>query len=111
CEESGSEGHRNIYLIEPVPYLSFVALMERSSIILTDSGGIQEEAPSLNKPVLVMRDTTERPEALETALVKLVGADPERIVSETAGLLESPTKSIADGSGADNSPYLHPSPY
>lgn len=78
----------NIHLIEPLSYLPFVALMERATVILTDSGGIQEEAPSLGKPVLVMRDTTERPEALEGGTVKLVGADPEDIVSETSRLLD-----------------------
>ena len=63
----------NLHLIEPVSYLSFVALMSRAKLILTDSGGIQEEAPSLGTPVLVMRETTERTEALETGMVKLVG--------------------------------------
>ena len=111
CEEPGSEGHRNIYLIEPVPYLSFVALMERASVILTDSGGIQEEAPSMNKPVLVMRDTTERPEALGTGLVKIVGANCHRIVSEATKLLKSPAKGLTDGKATDNSPYFHSSPY
>ena len=76
---SGRDAQRrgNIHLIEPVPYLSFIALMARATIILTDSGGIQEEAPSLGKPILVMRETTERPEALTTGLVKLVGTDCE----------------------------------
>lgn len=86
------EGRRsissNVHLIEPLSYLPFVALMERATVILTDSGGIQEEAPSLGKPVLVMRDTTERPEALEGGTVKLVGADPDNIFKETAQLLE-----------------------
>jgi UDP-N-acetylglucosamine 2-epimerase (non-hydrolysing) len=77
----------NVHLIEPLSYLPFVALMERSTVILTDSGGIQEEAPSLGKPVLVMRDTTERPEALQGGTVKLVGADHERIVTEVGRLL------------------------
>jgi UDP-N-acetylglucosamine 2-epimerase (non-hydrolysing) len=80
----------NVHLIEPLDYLPFVYLMKRSHIILTDSGGIQEEAPSLGKPVLVMRDTTERPEALEAGTVKLVGTDRERIVSETRRLLHDP---------------------
>jgi len=78
---------RNIHLLDPLPYLSFVALMNRSTLILTDSGGIQEEAPSLGKPVLVMRDVTERPEAVESGTVKLVGTDEELIVKETALLL------------------------
>jgi UDP-N-acetylglucosamine 2-epimerase (non-hydrolysing) len=79
--------HRNIHLIEPLAYLPFVALMDRATIILTDSGGIQEEAPSLGKPVLVMRDTTERPEAVEAGTVKLVGTDFDNIVRETSRLL------------------------
>jgi UDP-N-acetylglucosamine 2-epimerase (non-hydrolysing) len=77
----------NLHLIEPIPYLSFVALMNRAKLILTDSGGIQEEAPSLGKPVLVMRDTTERTEALETGKVKLVGTSYRAIVDETSRLL------------------------
>jgi len=80
-------GIDNIYLIEPQQYLSFIYLMTRSHIILTDSGGIQEEAPSLGKPVLVMRDTTERPEAVEAGTVKLVGTDVEMIVSNLNELL------------------------
>lgn len=77
----------NIHLIEPQGYLPFVALMQRSHIILTDSGGVQEEAPSLGKPVLVMRETTERPEAVEAGTVKMVGTDVERIIAETFKLL------------------------
>ncbi len=77
----------NIHLIDPLPYLAFVALMDRSTLILTDSGGIQEEAPSLGKPVLVMRNTTERPEAITAGTVKLVGAEYENIVRETSLLL------------------------
>lgn len=77
----------NIYLIEPLDYLPFVYLMDKSMLILTDSGGIQEEAPSLGKPVLVMRDTTERPEAVEACGVKLVGTDVDKIVTETEILL------------------------
>lgn len=77
----------NMFFIEPLEYLSFVYLMEKSYIVLTDSGGIQEEAPGLGKPVLVMRDTTERPEALEAGTVKLVGTDYERIVAEVSALL------------------------
>jgi UDP-N-acetylglucosamine 2-epimerase (non-hydrolysing) len=78
----------NMFFIEPLEYLSFVYLMEKSTIVLTDSGGIQEEAPGLGKPVLVMRDTTERPEALEAGTVKLVGADYNKIVSEVSLLLD-----------------------
>ena len=70
----------NMFFIEPLEYLSFVYLMEKSTIVLTDSGGIQEEAPGLGKPVLVMRETTERPEALEAGTVKLVGTDYNKIV-------------------------------
>lgn len=77
----------NIVLIDPQDYLPFIYLMERSHVILTDSGGIQEEAPSLGKPVLVMRDTTERPEALEAGTVKLVGTDVEKIISKVTELL------------------------
>lgn len=78
----------NVFFIEPLEYLSFVYLMEKSTIVLTDSGGIQEEAPGLGKPVLVMRDTTERPEALEAGTVKLVGTDCDKIVSEVSVLLD-----------------------
>ena len=78
----------NMFFIEPLEYLSFVYLMEKSHIVLTDSGGIQEEAPGLGKPVLVMRDTTERPEALEAGTVKLVGTDYGRIVGEVSALLD-----------------------
>lgn len=78
----------NMFFIEPLEYLSFVHLMEQSNIVLTDSGGIQEEAPGLGKPVLVMRDTTERPEALEAGTVKLVGTNYDRIISEVSRLLD-----------------------
>lgn len=81
-------GLTNMFFIEPLEYLSFVYLMEKSTLVLTDSGGIQEEAPGLGKPVLVMRDTTERPEALEAGTVKLVGTDYDRIVSEVSALLD-----------------------
>ncbi|WP_104203818.1 non-hydrolyzing UDP-N-acetylglucosamine 2-epimerase [Billgrantia saliphila] len=77
----------NVHLIEPLDYLPFVYLMNRAHLILTDSGGVQEEAPSLGKPVLVMRDTTERPEAVDAGTVRLVGTDVERIVSELHTLL------------------------
>ncbi len=80
-------GHGNIHLIEPLDYLPFVYLMGRSHVILTDSGGIQEEAPSLGKPVLVMRDTTERPEAVQAGTVRLVGTDAEAIFQGTQALL------------------------
>lgn len=78
----------NMFFIEPLEYLSFVYLMEKSTIVLTDSGGIQEEAPGLGKPVLVMRDTTERPEALSAGTVKLVGTDFDKIVGEVSALLD-----------------------
>ena len=78
----------NMFFIEPLEYLSFVYLMEKSTIVLTDSGGIQEEAPGLGKPVLVMRDTTERPEALDAGTVKLVGTDYDKIVREVSCLLD-----------------------
>ena len=81
----------NLFFIEPLEYLSFVYLMEKSTIVLTDSGGIQEEAPGLGKPVLVMRDTTERPEALEAGTVKLVGTNYQRIVNECSRLLDDAT--------------------
>ena len=78
----------NMFFIEALEYLSFVYLMEKSAIVLTDSGGIQEEAPGLGKPVLVMRDTTERPEALEAGTVKLVGTNYDKIIGEVAVLLD-----------------------
>lgn len=81
----------NIHLIEPQSYLPFVALMNRAHLILTDSGGVQEEAPSLGKPVLVMRDTTERPEAVSAGTVRLIGADRQRIVAEVVALLTDRT--------------------
>lgn len=84
-------GLNNMFFIEPLEYLSFVYLMEKSTIILTDSGGIQEEAPSLGKPVLVMRNTTERPEALEAGTVKLVGTDYDKIMNEVSVLLDDQT--------------------
>lgn len=82
--------YRNFFFIEPLQYLEFVYLMEKSTIVLTDSGGIQEEAPGLGKPVLVMRETTERPEALESGTVHLVGTNHDLIVSEVSTLLEDP---------------------
>ena len=83
----GSAGLANIHLVEPVDYLSFVYLMQRASLIVTDSGGIQEEAPSLGKPVLVMRETTERPEAVAAGTVRLVGVDRQKIVDQVVTLL------------------------
>ena len=87
----GNEANKssNTFFIEPLDYLNFIFLMEKSHIILTDSGGIQEEAPSLGKPVLVMRDNTERPEALDAGTVKLVGTDYDKIVNEVSQLLEN----------------------
>lgn len=86
-EVFGGQTSENMFFIEPLEYLPFVCLMEKSALVLTDSGGIQEEAPGLGKPVLVMRDTTERPEALEAGTVKLVGTDFDLIVSEVSELL------------------------
>lgn len=83
-------GVANVQLIEPQDYLPFVYLMDRSTLLITDSGGVQEEAPSLGKPVLVMRDTTERPEAVDAGTVKLVGTDPTAIVKEANYLLDNP---------------------
>ncbi|MBO6065378.1 MAG: UDP-N-acetylglucosamine 2-epimerase (non-hydrolyzing) [Lachnospiraceae bacterium] len=83
-------GLRNMFFIEPLEYLSFVYLMEKSTVVLTDSGGIQEEAPGLGKPVLVMRNTTERPEAVTAGTVKLVGTDYHAIVNNVSELLENP---------------------
>ena len=80
---------KNVYLIEPLQYEAFIYLMSLSKLIITDSGGVQEEAPSLGKPVLVMRDTTERPEAVDAGTVKLVGTHVQRIVSETSELLDN----------------------
>lgn len=80
--------YHNFFFIEPLQYLEFVYLMEKSNVVLTDSGGIQEEAPGLGKPVLVMRNTTERPEALDAGTVKLVGTDHDLIVGEVSRLLE-----------------------
>jgi UDP-N-acetylglucosamine 2-epimerase (non-hydrolysing) len=82
----------NVILIEPLDYVPFVDLMRRADIIITDSGGIQEEGPSLGKPILVMRETTERPEALDSGTVQLVGTDPERICAAAAALLDNPAE-------------------
>ena len=80
---------KNIFLIEPLNYLPFIFLMDKAKIILTDSGGVQEEAPSLGKPVLVMRDTTERPEGVDAGTVKIVGTQKQKIVEETKTLLNN----------------------
>jgi UDP-N-acetylglucosamine 2-epimerase (non-hydrolysing) len=85
-------GLDNVHLVQPLEYLQFVYLMNRASVILTDSGGIQEEAPSLGKPVLLMRDTTERPEAIESGTVKLVGTDALAIVGGVRLLLTNPAE-------------------
>ncbi|GAB3544107.1 non-hydrolyzing UDP-N-acetylglucosamine 2-epimerase [Spirosoma fluminis] len=87
----GAQPTENIFLISPLDYLAFVYLMKASYLILTDSGGIQEEAPSLGKPVLVMRDATERPEAVDAGTVKIVGTDPERITDAASLLLDDPS--------------------
>lgn len=94
---------RNIFFIEPLEYLPFVYLMNQSTFVLTDSGGIQEEAPGLGKPVLVMRDTTERPEALDAGTVKLVGTDYNLIISEVSRLLDD--KGYYDAMAQANNPY------
>jgi UDP-N-acetylglucosamine 2-epimerase len=84
-------GQSNIHLIEPVEYVDMVYLMKRAKVIVTDSGGIQEEGPALGRPVLVMRDVTERPEALSTGVVQLIGTDPRRMQDEVARLLDDET--------------------
>ena len=96
-------GLDNVYLIKPLQYEAFIYLMNLSKLIITDSGGVQEEAPSLGKPVLVMRDTTERPEAVDAGTVKLVGTDVQRIVSETSTLLDN--KSAYDSMAKAHNPY------
>ncbi|MCB8822796.1 non-hydrolyzing UDP-N-acetylglucosamine 2-epimerase [Microvirga rosea] len=93
----------NIHLVEPQDYVPFVYLMQRAHLILTDSGGVQEEAPSLGKPVLVMRDVTERPEAVDAGAVRLVGTDPDRIVGEVAALLEA--QSVSSTFAPHRNPY------
>ncbi|WP_374512655.1 non-hydrolyzing UDP-N-acetylglucosamine 2-epimerase [Brevundimonas sp.] len=85
------QGAKNVYLVEPLSYLDFTWLLNRCDLVLTDSGGVQEEAPSLGKPVLVFRDTTERPEAIDAGTVRLVGTDRDRLVVETSELLDDPT--------------------
>lgn len=105
CEINFAENYcnSNIYFIEPLEYLEFITLMNASFLVLTDSGGIQEEAPSLGKPVLVMRDTTERPEALEAGTVKLVGTDRKAIICEVSRLITDPQAYIA--MALANNPY------
>ena len=88
--ESGESRDNNLFFIEPLEYLPFVYMMERSYLILTDSGGVQEEAPGLGKPVLVMRNTTERPEAVEAGTVLLVGTDRAKIEQGVIDLIEKP---------------------
>ena len=101
---SGSNSdERNIFFIEPLEYLPFVFLMEQSTLVLTDSGGIQEEAPGLGKPVLVMRDTTERPEAVDAGTVKLVGTNYDLIVNEVSRLLED--EAYYSSMAQANNPY------
>lgn len=99
----GLGSNRNVHLIEPLDYLSFVYLVMKSYIILTDSGGVQEEAPSLGKPVIVLRDTTERPEAVDAGTVKLAGTDEDKIVGFTRELLND-SKTYLDMSNIHN-PY------
>ena len=96
-------GLHNVYLIKPLQYEAFIYLMNLAKLIITDSGGVQEEAPSLGKPVLVMRDTTERPEAVDAGTVKLVGTDVQRIVSETSALLDN--QSAYDSMAKAHNPY------
>jgi len=93
----------NIYLIEPLQYLQFIYMMDKSYFIITDSGGVQEEAPSLGKPVLVMRDTTERPEALDAGTVKLVGTDTELIIKEAQELIDN--KNTYESMSKASNPY------
>ena len=95
----------NVFLIEPLSYLPFVFLMEKSYLLLTDSGGVQEEAPGLGKPVLVMRDTTERPEAVEAGTVLLVGTDKNKIINGVSDLLDNKGSLYYKMARAEN-PYV-----
>ena len=97
------DGHPRVRLIEPQEYVPFVKLEQKATIILTDSGGVQEEAPSLGKPVLVLRETTERPEGVAAGTAKLVGTDTDRIVSEAARLLSDASAYAAQSRAV--SPY------
>lgn len=92
----GVEDKKNLFLLEPQPYLSFVSLMNRSDIILTDSGGVQEEALSLKKPILVMRDNTERPEGIEAGLAKLIGTNKKNIIKYVSELIDNKGYSLTD---------------
>jgi UDP-N-acetylglucosamine 2-epimerase (non-hydrolysing) len=96
-------GRRNVHLISPAEYPEFIWLMDQSSLILSDSGGVQEEAPSLRKPVLVTRETTERPEALSAGATKLIGTDPDRVVSEVRKLLTN--RDAYEAMQVDTNPY------
>ena len=96
-------GLPNVSLIEPLDYLSLVKLMERSCLVLSDSGGIQEEAPAFGVPVLVLRDATERPEGIEAGVARLVGTDRRRIVAEASRVLSGPASS--EGRSAGPNPY------
>lgn len=96
-------GHPNVHLMEPQEYLQFVYLMERAYLVLTDSGGVQEEAPSLGKPVLVLRETTERPEAVEAGTVRLVGTDPSTIMAAASDLLDD--ASVYNAMSQAHNPY------
>jgi UDP-N-acetylglucosamine 2-epimerase len=97
--------HPSIRLIPPLDYLPFIALMRRADLIITDSGGIQEEAPSLGKPVLVTRDTTERPEAVEAGTVALVGTDPDLLFAHASRLLDS--RNAYEAISFAHNPYGH----
>ncbi|MGH9672462.1 MAG: non-hydrolyzing UDP-N-acetylglucosamine 2-epimerase, partial [Bryobacteraceae bacterium] len=101
--ETHLTGLSNIVLMDPLPYVPFVDLMRRAYLLLTDSGGIQEEGPSLGKPILVLRETTERPEAVEAGTVLLVGPHEERIVTEASRLLED--RALYDRMAAVHNPY------
>ena len=103
-EVFGEKQQKNMFFIEPLEYLPFVYLMEKSTLVLTDSGGIQEEAPGLGKSVLVMRDTTERPEAVDAGTVKLVGTDRNKIISEVSRLLDD--KAYYEKMSKATNPYV-----
>lgn len=103
AEIFGEKSHDNVFFIEPLDYLPFVYMMNQSYLIITDSGGVQEEAPSLGKPVLVMRDVTERPEAVEAGTVILVGADRDRIFNTASDFLDNPEKHAEHS--VKNNPY------
>ena len=89
------DGVPRVSIVEPLQYLEFIKLMEASWLVLTDSGGVQEEAPTLGRPVLVLRDTTERPEAVEQGAARLVGTDPDAIVSAALAVLDDPARHAA----------------